>query len=214
MWSAFLYSVRSAWEYAFAKAGKARYPLKGMLFVVAGAGFAYILVDFWKAGDRMIQSFTPAFAQRLLRRPNAWAAIRGGEDWPKLVGTLKLYQTTAGVLAAAEFWGLPGLEKNPDGIFALHIHQGDSCASEGGKEFAGAKGHRDNQNRPHPQHMGDLPPVFSNRGYGWGAFLTSRFTIREVLGCTVILHAARDDFTTQPSGAPGAMIACGVIKSQ
>lgn len=160
----------------------------------------------------MIQSFTPAFAQRLLRRPNAWAALRGGKDYPRLVGALKLYQTTAGVLTAAEFWGLPDLEANPDGIFALHIHEGETCESQNGREFAGAKAHLDNQGRPHPQHMGDLPPIFANRGYAWSCFLTSRFTIREVKGRTVVLHAGRDDFTTQPSGAPGPMIACGAIR--
>lgn len=152
----------------------------------------------------MINSCTPAFGQRLLKRPNAWAAVRGGEERPRLVGTVKFYQTTAGVLVAAEFWGLPKGEDGRDGIFGFHIHSGGDCMD--------TDGHLNPENVGHPHHAGDLPPVFANHGYGWGVCLTSRFTIREVIGRTVVLHAGRDDFTTQPSGNAGAMIACGVIR--
>ncbi|NLF34637.1 MAG: superoxide dismutase family protein, partial [Clostridiales bacterium] len=41
--------------------------------------------------------------------------------------------------------------------------------------------------------------------------LTNRFTVREVIGRSVIVHDSVDDFTTQPSGNSGAMIACGRI---
>lgn len=62
---------------------------------------------------RLIHSFTSAFAQRLLRRPNAWAAVRSGEENARLLGSLKLYQTTA------EFWGLP-----EEGRFLLRLVPG------------------------------------------------------------------------------------------
>lgn len=35
-----------------------------------------------------------------------------------------------------------------------------------------------------------------------------------IIGRSVILHANRDAFTSQPSGDPGAVIACGVIFSE
>ncbi|HET7300300.1 MAG TPA: superoxide dismutase family protein, partial [Oleiagrimonas sp.] len=33
----------------------------------------------------------------------------------------------------------------------------------------------------------------------------------DVLGGAIIVHAKPDDYTSQPSGAAGARIACGVI---
>ncbi|NMB33378.1 MAG: superoxide dismutase family protein, partial [Clostridium sp.] len=42
---------------------------------------------------------------------------------------------------------------------------------------------------------------------------TSRFTPREVVGKTVIIHENPDDFRSQPSGDSGDRIACGVIRS-
>lgn len=57
-----------------------------------------------------------------------------------------------------------------------------------------------------------MPPLFSNRGYAWQGFYTDRFTPWEVMGRSVIIHAKRDDFTTQPSGDAGDRIGCGVIR--
>ncbi len=42
--------------------------------------------------------------------------------------------------------------------------------------------------------------------------LTDRFRIEEIIGGTVVIHDAPDDFHTQPSGNAGAKIACGVIQ--
>jgi Cu-Zn family superoxide dismutase len=41
--------------------------------------------------------------------------------------------------------------------------------------------------------------------------LTDRFTLDEVIGRTVVIHALRDDFTTDPAGNSGEKIACGTI---
>ena len=61
-------------------------------------------------------------------------------------------------------------------------------------------------------HAGDLPPLFGNHGFAFAVFLTDRFSVREVLGKTVIVHLKPDDFTTQPSGSAGEKIACGEIR--
>ncbi|MGN0480485.1 MAG: superoxide dismutase family protein, partial [Lachnospiraceae bacterium] len=36
--------------------------------------------------------------------------------------------------------------------------------------------------------------------------------IEEILGKSGVIHAMRDDFTSQPSGDSGEKIGCGVIK--
>ena len=149
----------------------------------------------------------------MTRRANAWAAVRGSEEHPGLLGTVKFFQTPAGVLVLAEVWGLPMPDGNDTGVFGFHVHEGRDCGDNAaGSEFGNAGGHLNPQNLPHPRHMGDLPPLLSRRGYAWSAFVDGRFTIRDILGRTVIIHAGPDDFTTQPSGAAGKMIACGVIR--
>lgn len=61
-------------------------------------------------------------------------------------------------------------------------------------------------------HAGDLPPLLSNaRGKAFGAVLCDGFTLNEILGKSVIIHRAPDDFTSQPAGNAGERIACGTI---
>lgn len=73
-------------------------------------------------------------------------------------------------------------------------------------------GHFNPGGMSHPFHAGDLPPLLSNQGYAWTAFFDRRFTIEEIIGKSVVIHAHADDFTTQPSGNSGNPIACGEIR--
>lgn len=134
-----------------------------------------------------------------LRRPGAVAWVRGGEN--NVQGTVRFYETPQGVLVRAELDGLPG----PNGIYAFHIHEGTDCTDPGT--------HYNPGRQPHPYHAGDLPPLFSANGRAFSLFLTDRFTLRQVIGKTVIIHSNPDDFTTQPSGNPGRILACGEIRS-
>ena len=118
-----------------------------------------------------------------------------------------------GVLVLAEVSGLPDTgERCKDSIFAFHIHSGGTCTGSADDPFRDTQGHYHPENCPHPAHAGDMPPLFSNKGYAAQAFLTGRFTVREIIGRTVIIHAGTDDFTSQPAGNAGARIACGVIR--
>lgn len=135
------------------------------------------------------------------------AHISGGEKAPDLTGIVKFYLADGGVLVVAEIDRLP---QTPTGIFAFHIHEGTACT---GTDFADSKGHYNPDNRPHPMHAGDLPPLFSVGGRAFLAVLTGRFKLSEVVGRTVIIHDNPDDFTTQPSGNSGTKIGCGVIRA-
>ena len=110
-----------------------------------------------------------------------------------------LYQSQAGVFSVVSVSGIP--EKFGCGnIFAMHIHDPKT-----GK-------HYNPDGREHPNHAGDMPPLFVDGTCAWSAFLSERFDVCEVIGKEIVIHRRRDDFTTQPSGDPGEMIACGIIK--
>ena len=122
-----------------------------------------------------------------------------------LRGTVKFYPVPCGTLVVAEITGLP---KNESGFFAFHIHEGKCCT---GKDFADTGGHFNPCDREHPRHAGDLPPLLSRNGRAFLAVETDRFTPREILGRTVVIHEEPDDFHTQPAGNSGRKIACGEI---
>lgn len=138
-------------------------------------------------------------------KPAAVASISGGDEFPEIEGAVELYAFESGVLIVADIEGLP---KTPTNIFAFHIHEGTSCENN----FSETGGHFNPKNVSHPQHAGDLPPLFSCDGEAWQAVFTRRFRIEDVLGRTVVIHHSPDDFTTQPAGNSGNKIACGKIE--
>ena len=143
-------------------------------------------------------------------RPKAMAWVADDKNNPKISGLVKFYQTSnGGVLIEAEFFGLPDSDTaTSSNFFAMHIHNFPDC----GNDFANAGTHYNPENLPHPFHAGDLAPLLSNQGYAWTAFFDRRFTIDEIIGKSIIIHSASDDFSSQPSGNPGKGIACGDIR--
>lgn len=141
-------------------------------------------------------------------RPAAIARVAGGNSAPCLYGTVKFYSMGKNVLVVADVRGMP---PSQTGIFGMHIHVGESCT---GADFSDTQGHLNPGQRPHPEHAGDLPPLFSCGGSGFLAVLTDRFRICDVIGKTVVIHADPDDFHSQPAGDAGMKIACGVIAAQ
>jgi superoxide dismutase, Cu-Zn family len=157
----------------------------------------------------------PRFSQLayiLNRPPEAQAIIKGSASYPNINGVVLMYQLSTGVLLLAEVQGLPySTEECAANIYGFHIHEGSPCTGNAEDPFANTGSHYNPGNCPHPAHAGDLPPLFGNMGYAFMAFFTDRFTIREVIGRTIVVHLKPDDFTTQPSGNSGAKIACGQI---
>lgn len=148
----------------------------------------------------------------LRRRPDAYANINGSQLYPKINGNVRFFGTPYGVIVVSMIEGLPMLEgSHGSPIFAYHIHSGESCTGSIDDPFSSVRMHYNPTNRPHPYHSGDLPPLFGAGGYAFSAVLTDRFTVDEIIGKTIIIHSAPDDFTTQPSGNSGAKLACGEI---
>ena len=139
--------------------------------------------------------------------PQAVAHVRGGEGTPNLSGEVQFYQGQGTVLVVANLSGLP---HNDSGFFALHIHEGAACS---GAQFSATGSHFNPAVSPHPEHAGDLPPLLSCDGVAYLTVLTDRFSVRDILGRTVVIHSGHDDFHSQPAGNAGTKIACGVIHS-
>lgn len=147
------------------------------------------------------------------KKADARAIIKGSEKYSGISGVVLFYQINDGVIVSAEIDGLPKITgKCPSPIFAFHIHSGTSCTGNATDPFAEAGMHYNPQNVLHPCHAGDLPPLFSANGKAFAIFLTDRFSVKEIIGKTVIIHGGVDDFTSQPSGNAGEKIACGEIK--
>lgn len=150
----------------------------------------------------------------LSHRPYAAAYVKGSADYPDTAGRILFFPAgDRGILVVSNVRGLPAdREKCGERFFAMHIHENGNCSGTAEDPFQNTGGHYDPQDCPHPDHAGDLLPLFSTaRGKAWSAVLYDRFTLTEILGKSVIIHRMPDDFMTQPSGNAGGRIACGTI---
>lgn len=142
--------------------------------------------------------------------PDAYAKIKGNSDYSDLEGTIYFYGVHDGTVVVANIKNMP----DDDKFHGFHIHEGKNCTGTMQEPFKNAGGHYNPTNMPHPNHVGDLPPILSSNGIVFSAFYTNRFYPEDIVGKTIIVHEMSDDFMTQPSGNAGTMIACGEIVEQ
>jgi Cu-Zn family superoxide dismutase len=105
------------------------------------------------------------------------------------------------------------------GLHGFHIHEFGDCSAPDGSS---AGGHLNPDGMPHggpdsPQrHEGDLGNLEADSTGTAHYERTDRHIALEgetsIIGHAIIVHAQADDFTTQPTGAAGARVACGVIQ--
>ncbi|MFQ5669005.1 MAG: superoxide dismutase family protein [Acidobacteriota bacterium] len=145
----------------------------------------------------------PAMAQAVLA-PLGDSGVSG-----KVVFT----ETQQGVKVGAHVSGLT------PGAHGFHIHEIGDCSSSDGKS---AGGHFNPLGVPHAgpdadqAQAGDLGNITADAsGQAELSMVSSRITLGEgptgIAGRAVILHAQADDLTSQPTGAAGGRVACGVI---
>lgn len=148
----------------------------------------------------------------------AVAHIIGGPFAPRLKGTAVFSTVLGGTQVDVEVQGLPPYKMgNQDagqvGPHGFHIHENGICAVDNPqKPFESAGGHWNPTDQPHGNHAGDFPVLFSNNGYARMTFFTNRFTVPQIIGKSIIIHEGPDDYQTQPAGASGRRLACGVIQ--
>ncbi len=109
-----------------------------------------------------------------------------------------------------------------EGKHAIHIHETGDCTAADGTS---AGGHWNPTSQPHGQwgspdgyHKGDIGN-FNVGASGNGAvnLTTDEWCIgcgdanKDILNKSIIIHDGVDDFTSQPSGAAGTRVGCGVI---
>jgi Cu-Zn family superoxide dismutase len=148
----------------------------------------------------------------------AAAQITGGPLAPDIRGEIIFEDVPDGTMIYVEVDGLPPYkqavgENPPVGPFGFHIHENGTCIVGNPSEpFASAGGHWNPTSQPHGNHAGDFPVLFSNDGYARMIFFTNKFRVSQVVGKAVIIHENPDDYRSQPSGASGNRLACGVIQ--
>lgn len=129
------------------------------------------------------------------------------------LGTLTLRQSATGIAVTGVLRGLP------PGTHAIHLHTVGRC--DGGFESAGGHwnpaGHQHGTRNPNGPHAGDLPNITAGADSTANVELTTPGgTLRgeqgllDADGAAVVVHAGPDDYHTDPAGASGARIACGV----
>lgn len=142
-------------------------------------------------------------------KPQAYAMIKGQD---KIEGTICFYSYLKGTILLYEINHLPKSTSCHSGIFGFHIHEGHTCLNDTDIPYKKTKNHYNPNHCHHPYHLGDLPPVFANNGIAWSMVYIDKFSIKDIIGRTIVIHANADDFHTQPSGHSGKKIACGEIK--
>lgn len=141
------------------------------------------------------------------KHPDAVALIRGSAENPQLSGCIQFYQEHGAVLVVADIHGLP--QNSETGFFGFHIHEDKACAGPG---FSETGSHYNPLSAAHPMHKGDLPPLLMCKGNAYLTVRTDRFSVKDIIGRTVVIHSNPDDFHSQPAGNAGTKIACGEIR--
>lgn len=124
-------------------------------------------------------------------------------------GTVQFEATSGGVSVSAE---LTGLE---EGNHGFHIHQYGDCTASNGTSAGGhfnPTGNEHSSPEAANRHMGDMGNITANaNGEASLDYTDGTITIDQIIGRGIIVHAGEDDLSSQPSGAAGSRIACGVI---
>jgi len=133
-------------------------------------------------------------------------------------GEVVFTQDNGEVIMRATFTGLD------EGEHAIHLHEKADCSSADGKSTGG---HWNPTFEKHGKwgaedgyHKGDIGNFTADAdGNATVDFSTDEWCIgcddekKNILGKAVIVHQGVDDYTSQPSGAAGARIACtGIIQ--
>jgi Cu-Zn family superoxide dismutase len=130
-------------------------------------------------------------------------------------GTVTFTQTETGVRVVAHLTGLK------EGEHGFHVHEKGDCSAP---DASSAGGHFNPTTMPHgapgteKHHVGDLGNIKADAS--GTAHLDQVFPFLQlsgansIVGRAVIVHAGKDDLTSQPSGEAGGRVACGIVEKK
>ncbi len=131
------------------------------------------------------------------------------------VGTVTFSQHGKTIEMRAALKGLPA------GEHAIHVHATGTCTAP---DFASAGGHLNPDSKhhgfsnPEGHHAGDFPASVTVKADGTGSAKLSSADLSldaaaptSIYGKSVVVHELVDDQKTDPAGASGKRIACGVV---
>ncbi|RMD81907.1 MAG: superoxide dismutase family protein [Candidatus Dadabacteria bacterium] len=170
--------------------------------LVAAAGAALLVV----IGCRTAPAAAPAARHAV--------AVLSGTAGSAVHGKVVFTPVEGGVRIVADVYGLA------PGKHGFHIHTNGDCSAPDGTS---AGGHFNPAGTPHGapeagpehRHAGDLGNLeadqATNAHYDRVDKVISLDGPNSIVGRAVIVHAGADDLKSQPSGAAGRRVACGVI---
>lgn len=165
-------------------------------------------------------SSTPPAARSAPAAPAQSTAQSARANLASASGSLVSGQVTLtpmgnGVHLSGNIGGLP-----PNSTHGIHVHEKGDCSaadasSAGGHFNPTASAHGRASATTH--HAGDMDNIVANAdGVAQVNIHLMGVTLgggaaNDIAGRALVVHAAPDDYTTQPSGNSGARVACGVI---
>lgn len=169
----------------------------------------------------MLRTITPAVVALALTgcatvpsQPAPFAKVQLVRADGSAVGSAELVRRGSETSINVTISGTPGA------VHGLHLHTVGKCEAPftSAGPHLNPTGHQHGRDNPQGAHLGDLPNVaIGSDGQGRVSVLLSQdaaafdAAVFDADGTAIVLHAAADDYRTDPSGNSGARIACGVV---
>ncbi|MBI0401297.1 superoxide dismutase family protein [Cyclobacterium marinum] len=143
-------------------------------------------------------------------------AVLSGASGSEVSGTATFTQTAEGKVKL-----VLSVNNLSTGKHAVHLHENGDCSAEDASSAGGHWNPADDEHGKRGEnefHAGDIDNLtVGEDGIGSLVMVVDGWSIgdgedSDILNKAVIIHAEADDFTSQPSGAAGSRVACGVIQ--
>ncbi|NGP89818.1 superoxide dismutase family protein [Fodinibius halophilus] len=127
-------------------------------------------------------------------------------------GTVTFTKKEKGVRVQADLSGLS------EGKHGFHVHQYGDCRADDGTSAGGHYNPADNKHAgpdAESRHVGDMGNIEADAdGNATIDYMDSTIELNgadSIIGRGVVLHGGADDLESQPSGAAGPRVGCGVV---